>query len=117
MNIETYEEVIISGGLVHEIAPFLTPNLRVEIEYHEQTPLSVKLPKTVDLKVARADSGMRAAAVTNTLKSATLETRLVIEVPHFVAEGDTVTVNTESREYVSRKQAAGRNTDATRLGY
>lgn len=67
--------------------------------------------------MVKTGAGIKAAAVTNTLKPATLETGLVIQVPHFVAEGDTVTVNTETREYIARKQVAGRDTGAMRLGY
>jgi elongation factor P len=76
--------------------------MQVEVELHDTTPLNVKLPKTIDLKVIRADPGMKSAAVTNTLKPATVETGLVIQVPHFVAEGDTITINTETHEYMAR---------------
>jgi elongation factor P len=50
----------------------------------------------------QTDPGIRTAAVTNTLKPATLETGLVIQVPHFVTEGDIITINTENNEYLSR---------------
>ena len=52
----------------------------------------------------QTDPGMRNAAVTNTLKPATVETGMVIQVPHFVAEGDTITINTETKEYLSRSK-------------
>jgi hypothetical protein len=29
---------------------------------------------------------------------------MVIQVPHFVTEGDTITINTETREYLSRSK-------------
>jgi len=45
---------------------------------------------------------MKTAAVTNTLKRAKTETGLSLQVPHFVATGDSITINTESGEYVSR---------------
>jgi elongation factor P len=102
MNTETYEQTTIPKDLIEDVVPFLTPNLQVEVEFHDTTPLNVKLPKTIDLKVVRTDPGMKSAAVTNTLKPATVETGLVIQVPHFVAEGDTITINTDTHEYMAR---------------
>src|SRR5580658_7382097 len=102
MNTESYEQITIPKELIEDVAGYLTPNLEGEGEFYETTPLNVTLPKTVSLKVAQTDPGIRTAAVNNTLKPATLETGLVIQVPHFVNEGDTITINTETREYLSR---------------
>jgi elongation factor P len=102
MNTETYEQTTIPRDLIEDVVPFLTPNMKVEVESYETTPLNVTLPKTVNLKVVRTDPGMKTAAVTNTLKPATMETGLVVQVPHFVSEGDVITINTETREYMAR---------------
>jgi elongation factor P len=104
MNTETYDQITMPKELLEDVIGFLTPNLEVEVEFYETAPLNVTLPKTVSLKVVRTDPGMKTAAVTNTLKPATLETGMVIQVPHFVAEGDTITINTETREYLSRSK-------------
>jgi elongation factor P len=104
MNTETYDQITIPKDLIEDVAGFLTPNLEVEVEFHETTPLNLTLPKTVTLKVVETDPGMKSAAVTNTLKPATLESGMVIQVPHFVAAGDAITINTETKEYVSRSK-------------
>jgi elongation factor P len=102
MNTENYEQITIPRALIEDVAGFLTPNLEVQVEFYETTPLNVTPPKTVDLKVVRTDPGMRNAAVTNTLKPATMETGLVVQVPHFVNEGDIITINTETHDYAGR---------------
>jgi elongation factor P len=104
MNTETYEQTTIPKDLIEDVVPFLTPNLQVEVEFHDTTPLNVKLPKTIDLKVVSTEPGRRSAAVTNTLKPATVETGMVVQVPHFVAEGDTITINTDTHEYMARSK-------------
>ena len=104
MNTENYEQITIPKELIEDVVGFLTPNLEVEVEFYETTPLNVTLPKTVALKVVQTDPGMKTAAVNNTLKPATLETGMTINVPHFVAEGDTITINTETHEYLSRSK-------------
>jgi elongation factor P len=104
MNTETYDQITLPEDLVEDVEGFLTPNLRVEVEFHDSTPLNVTVPKTVNLKVVETEPGVKTAAVTNTLKPAKTETGLVIQVPHFVSEGDLVTINTETKEYVSRSK-------------
>jgi elongation factor P len=102
MNSETYDQVSLPRDLIEDVAQFLTPNMEVEIEFQDSTPLNVSVPKTVNLKVIATDPGVKTAAVTNTLKPATTETGLVVQVPHFVSEGDVITINTETGEYQSR---------------
>jgi elongation factor P len=102
MNTETYDQVSLPRELIEDVAQFLTPNMEVEVEFQDSTPLNVSAPKTVNLKVVATDPGVKTAAVTNTLKPARTETGLVVQVPHFVSEGDVITINTETGEYQSR---------------
>lgn len=102
MNTETYDQIAIPSELIEDVLQFLKPNTKVEVEFYESTPLNVRPPKTVDLRVVRTDPGIKTAAVTNTLKPATMETGLVVQVPHFVSEGDVITINTETHEYMAR---------------
>jgi elongation factor P len=102
MNTETYDQITIPKELIEDVVQYLSPNMKVEVEFYENTPLNVKPPKTVDMKVVRTDPGMRSAAVTNTLKPAVMETGLVVQVPHFIVEGEVITINTETGAYQAR---------------
>jgi elongation factor P len=102
MNTETYDQITLPEEMVADVEGFLTPNMQVEVEFYESTPLNVTPPKTVTLKVVETEPGNRSAAVTNTLKPAKTDTGLVIQVPHFVNEGDVITISTETKEYLSR---------------
>jgi len=102
MNTENYEQIELSKEDLGYAVNFLIPNSRIEIEFHDTTPLGVSLPKTVDLKVVEAAPGIKTATVSNVLKPAKTETGLVVGVPNFISEGDTITVDTETGEYVGR---------------
>jgi len=104
MNTETYDQITLPKELVEDVEGFLTPNLKVEVEFYDSTPLNVTLPKSISMKVVETDPGIKTAAVTNTLKPAKTETGMVIQVPHFVVEGDIITLNTETKEYLSRSK-------------
>ena len=102
MNSENYEQVALTKEDLGDSTGFLTPNLKVSVEFYESKPIGVELPKTVDLKVVDAPPAIKAATVTNVLKPATTETGLVVQVPNFVAAGDVIRVDTTAGEYLSR---------------
>jgi elongation factor P len=103
MNTESYEQVVLSEDVLGDAVRFLRPNLRVQVEFHDGTsPVGVLLPKTVDLTVTETAPGLKGATVTNTLKPATTETGLVVQVPSFIEVGESIRVDTENGEYLSR---------------
>ena len=102
MNTENYEQVEFSRADLGDNVGFLTANLKVSVEFHEEKPIGVELPKTVDLKVTDVVPALNSATVTNVLKPATTETGLVVQVPNFIEIGSVIRVDTESGSYLSR---------------
>jgi len=102
MNTENYEQVELTADYLGDAVGYLVPNLKVQVEFHEQKPIGVDLPKTVDLKVTDVVPGMKTATATNVLKPATTETGLVVPVPNFVESGAVIRVDTETGAYLSR---------------
>lgn len=102
MNTESYEQIELGRDELGDAVNYLVPNCRIEVEFHEETPLGVALPKTVDLKVVESAPGIKTATVSNVLKPATTETGLVVGVPNFINEGDVISVDTTTGEYVGR---------------
>jgi elongation factor P len=105
MNTENYEQMALQGDLLGDAVHYLTPNSRIQVEFHEDKPMGVSLPKTIDLRVVETAPGLKSATVTNALKPATTETGLVVQVPNFISEGDLIRVDTETGEYQSRAKA------------
>jgi elongation factor P len=81
MDVETYEQMTLSREVLGDAVFYLIPNLRLRVDFHGSQPVSLSLPKTVDLKVEDTPPGMKTATVTGEMKPATLETGLVIRVP------------------------------------
>jgi len=102
MNTENYEQIGLTTEDLGDAVHYLTPNRKVQVEFYEEKPIGVSLPKTVDLAVTDTAPGLKTATVTNVLKPATTETGLVVQVPNFVDVGDVIRVDTESGEYLSR---------------
>jgi elongation factor P len=102
MNTETFDQIPLDSDTLGDATQYLTPNLRLQVEFHDGNPIGIELPKTVDLTVTETAPGMRGATVTNSLKPATTETGLVVPVPSFIDVGDVIRVDTDSGEYLSR---------------
>ena len=102
MNSETYEQVSLSKDHLGDAVDYLLPETTITVDFYEGKPVGVELPSSVELKVVETEPGIRSATVSNVTKPAKLETGLVVQVPSFVGEGDTLKINTATGEYVSR---------------
>ena len=102
MNIDTYEQVELKADLLGDAVNYLIPNIKVHVEFYEGKPMSVELPPTVDMKVLETEPGLKGATVSNVTKPAKLESGLVVQVPAFITEGETIRVNTSDGSYLER---------------
>ena len=102
MNTETYEQVALNKDLLGDAVFYLTPNIKVAVEFYEGKPISVDLPDKVDLTVVETEPGLKGATVSNVGKPAKLETGLVVTVPAFINEGEKIRVNTSEGTYLER---------------
>lgn len=103
MNTETYEQF----SLPQESVPgfeFVKEGQVIDILFHAETeqPVSTELPGKVELKVVQTDPGLKGDTATGGSKPATVESGAVVNVPLFIDEGDVISVNTDSGEYVTR---------------
>lgn len=102
MNIETYEQVELKRDLLGDAVDYLIPNIKVNVEFYEGKPMSVELPPSVELKVIETEPGLKGATVSNVTKPAKTESGLVVQVPAFITEGETIRVNTADGSYLER---------------
>lgn len=102
MDLETFEQVEIAAETLGESVHYLLPEATIRVSLYENEAIGLNLPLTVDLKVAETAPAIKGATASAQLKPATLETGLVIQVPPFISNDDTVRVNTETGEYQSR---------------
>ncbi len=102
MNIENYEQIFLSKDLLGDATQYLTPNLKVSVEFYEGNPISVDLPATVDLKVLETEPGLKGSTVSNVTKPAKTDTGLIVQVPPFINEGEKIRVSTSDGAYLSR---------------
>ena len=72
------------------------------IVFNDQTPIEIRLPSHMHIKVVKTDPGEKGNTAQGGTKPATLETGAVIHVPLFIQIGDIVRVDTRDKRYLER---------------
>lgn len=85
---------------------FLKPKSIIDAILYDEKVIGVKMPIKAELRVKEAAPAVKGNTSSGATKEVTLETGVVIQVPMFINEGDTVRVNTESGEYTERVEKA-----------
>ncbi|MDB4984176.1 MAG: efp, elongation factor elongation factor [Patescibacteria group bacterium] len=75
-------------------------------EDDEELIIGVDLPIKMDLRVKEAAPAVKGNTSSGALKAVVLETGATLYVPLFINEGDSVTINTDTGEYVGRADKA-----------
>ena len=103
MDPETFETTEMTSDIItEEKQKYLVPNTVYSFLLIEGKPLELVLPASVALKITESAEGVKGDTATNVLKPATTETGLVVQVPLFIKEGETIKVATADGSYQSR---------------
>jgi elongation factor P len=88
---------------VEDELKYLTESLEgLQALIYNDEPVGLQVPQTVALRITQCDPTVKGNSATGRTKPATLETGLVVHVPEYLAEGETIKVDTRSGEYLSR---------------
>ena len=102
LSIRSVSSVIRPGGQLDDAVHYLKDGMTVDRTSYQGETIGIELPVTVDLKVAETEPGFAGDTQTGARKPATTDTGLVVQVPIFVNEGDTIRVDTRTGEYQTR---------------
>ena len=102
MDTETFDQFPISEEQVRDSLRYLVEQTNVDLVFFDGDPIAIDLPITVELEVVETDPGFKGDTAQGGTKPAKLSTGLVVQVPLFVSQGETIKVDTRSGEYMSR---------------
>lgn len=102
MDSQNYEQLQLPAEDLDAQAGYLLPNLDVQINFYNDSPIGVELPQSVVLKVVDTEGVIKGQTAASSGKPAELETGIRITVPPFVNIGDSVKVNTDTGDYIER---------------
>ncbi len=102
MDLDNYEQSMLTGEQIGEAKNYLTDNREVNILFFGKRPIGITLPNFVDMTVTRADPWVKGDSATGDSKPVTVETGYSLRVPPFIEEGTKITIDTRTGQYVSR---------------
>lgn len=104
MHTETYDQIYISPDMVSSGRGFIKEGGIVEVLVHAETdqPLTVEIPKHLELIIVQTDPGLKGDTATGATKPAVLESGATVYVPLFLNEGDMIRVDTTTGQYQAR---------------
>jgi elongation factor P len=103
MDSQSYEQTEIPMEQLGESMQWVLPNAEVDVLFVDEQPSDVQVPSAIEMKVTQTDPGLKGdTASGGGSKPATLESGVVVQVPLFIEEGESVRVDTRSGEYISR---------------
>ena len=102
MDMETFEQPVLSAAAVEEVRPYLVENMELNLSLYNGQAVEIELPTTVDLAVVETAPGYKGDTASGGGKPAKLANGVSINVPFFIEVGDVVRVDTRSDSYVTR---------------
>ena len=102
MDQTNYEQIQISKSLLGEKSKLLKENMEVDVQFYEETALSVELPTTIELLIETTDAAIKGQTASSSYKPAVLENGINIMVPPFINSGDKIVLDTRTLEYVKK---------------
>lgn len=103
MDQDTFETVELDSDIVGDDGKYLKEGITVVVALHDGRPVALELPKKITYIVVEAPPAVKGdTAGGNVTKEVGLDNGLRINVPIFITEGESITVNTETGEYGGR---------------
>ena len=105
MDVDDYSQFELLEDELEDAVSFLLDGMEgIKALVQSGKVLGIQLPDTVELQITECAPSMRGASVTARTKAATLETGLVIQVPEYMEQGESVRVDTRTAEFIQRVQ-------------
>jgi elongation factor P len=102
MNTENYEQVEISEEDLGDSAAWLNPGVKLQVQFYEENPIGIELPKTLRVRIAETEPQVRGATASASYKPAKLDNGVTVLVPPFVSEGEEIIVDPSENRYLER---------------
>jgi elongation factor P len=102
MDGQSYEQIHVPAAVVGDAADYLLDSAEAMVAVHENAPLYIELPTSVELLITYTEPGMQGDRATGGTKPATVETGAEVQVPLFIATGEKIKVDTRDGRYLGR---------------
>ena len=98
----SFEQISIIKTKIGEKGKLLKENVEVTISSHDDNPISIALPITIETVVISTDAALKGQTVSSSYKPAIIENNIKIQVPPFIVSDDKILIDTRTMEYLKK---------------
>lgn len=102
MNGDTFNQFEVPADIVGDGAGYLKEGDTVGLQFFDDRPINVELPKNVPLLVVYSEDAVKGDTSSSITKDAELETGITVKVPAFIKQGDVISIDTTTGAYRER---------------
>lgn len=102
MNTETFDQIAMNKDSVGEALKFVKENEMVKMLSYNGNVFDIEPPLFVELEIIETEPGFKGNTATGATKPATVETGAQVYVPLFVEQGDKISIDTRTGDYMKR---------------
>ena len=102
MDLETYEDTILSDDIIGEDELFLVEGNSYDILLVDGDAVRLELPAAVEATVIEAPDAIRGDTAGNVLKPVTISSGITVQVPLFIKKDEVIRISTADRSYLGR---------------
>jgi len=102
MDTTTFDQIALNGDAVGDTLKFVKENDMVKMLSHNKQVFAIEPPLFVELVITETEPGFKGDTATGASKPAIVETGATVYVPLFVEQGDKISIDTRTGDYLKR---------------
>lgn len=102
MNVETYDQIALNEDAIGDALKFVKENDMVKMLSHQGQVFAIEPPLFVELVITETEPGFKGDTAQGATKPAIVETGATVYVPLFVNQGDKISIDTRTGDYMKR---------------
>lgn len=102
MDVESYEQIALNEEAIGDALKFVKENDMVKICSHNKQVFAIEPPLFVELVITETEPGFKGDTAQGATKPAIVETGATVYVPLFVEQGDKISIDTRTGDYLKR---------------
>jgi len=102
MDVATFDQIALNEEAIGDTLEFVKENDMVKMLSHNKQVFAIEPPLFVELVITETEPGFKGDTATGASKPAIVETGATVYVPLFVEQGDKISIDTRTGEYLKR---------------
>ena len=102
MNTESFDQIALNEDSIGDALKFVKENEMVKMLSHAGQVFAIEPPLFVELVITDTEPGFKGDTAQGATKPAVVETGATVYVPLFVNQGDKISIDTRTGEYMKR---------------